>query len=49
MVCDYKDVKKHLELRNKINWYGEYYSKGMRILAAVSDKCLRVKNDIALL
>ena len=27
-VCGYKDLKKHLELRKKINWFKEYYSKG---------------------
>ena len=30
-VCGYKDVKKHEELRNKIDWFGEYYKKGLRI------------------
>lgn len=30
-VCGYKDVKKHLELRRKIDWYKEYYPKGLRI------------------
>jgi N-acetylglutamate synthase-like GNAT family acetyltransferase len=30
-VCGYKDVKKHLELRRKIEWFGEYYPKGLRI------------------
>jgi len=30
-VCGYKDVKKHLELRNKIDWFAEYYPKGLRI------------------
>jgi ribosomal protein S18 acetylase RimI-like enzyme len=30
-VCGYKDVQKHLELRNKIKWFGEYYPKGLRI------------------
>lgn len=30
-VCGYKDVKKHLELRNKIDWYGKFYPKGLRI------------------
>lgn len=37
-VCGYKDVDKHLELRNKINWFKEYYSKGLRIKAAISKK-----------
>lgn len=30
-VCGYKDVEKHLELRRKIDWYKEYYPKGLRI------------------
>lgn len=30
-VCGYKDVGKHLELRRKIDWYKEYYPKGLRI------------------
>jgi N-acetylglutamate synthase-like GNAT family acetyltransferase len=30
-VCGYKDVKKHLELRRKIEWFGEFYPKGLRI------------------
>jgi len=34
-VCGYKDVKKHLELRNKIEWFKEYYSKGLRIKAMI--------------
>lgn len=32
-VCGYKDVAKHLELRNKIQWFGEYYPQGLRIKA----------------
>lgn len=35
-VCGYKDVNKHLELRNKINWLKEYYDKGLRIKAVIS-------------
>jgi len=35
-VCGYKDVNKHLELRRKIEWFKEYYSKGLRIKALVS-------------
>jgi hypothetical protein len=27
-VCGYKDVKKHLELLRKIEWFNEYYPKG---------------------
>lgn len=36
-VCGYKDVKKHLELRNKIDWYKKYYPKGLRIKIVLSD------------
>ncbi len=35
-VCGYKDTKKHLELRRKIDWFKEYYPKGLRIKALVS-------------
>lgn len=35
-VCGYKDLKKHLELRRKIDWFKEYYPKGLRIKALVS-------------
>ncbi len=35
-VCGYKDVKKHLELRKKIEWFREYYPKGLRIKALLS-------------
>jgi GNAT superfamily N-acetyltransferase len=37
-VCGYKDVKKHVELKRKIDWFKEYYPKGLRIKAAVSKK-----------
>jgi predicted GNAT family acetyltransferase len=37
-VCGYKDVKKHLELRRKIDWFKEYYPKGLRIKAIISEK-----------
>jgi GNAT superfamily N-acetyltransferase len=30
-VCGYKDVAKHVELRKKIDWYSEYYERGLRI------------------
>jgi hypothetical protein len=30
-VCGYKDVTKHKELSNKLNWFTEYHSKGLRI------------------
>lgn len=36
-VCGYKDVKKHVELRRKIRWFKEYYPKGLRIKALVSE------------
>jgi hypothetical protein len=32
-VCGYNDVEKHLELRRKIDWFKEYYPKGLRIKA----------------
>ena len=35
-VCGYKDVKKHKELINKIEWFKEYYPKGLRIKAIIS-------------
>jgi len=35
-VCGYKDVKKHVELRQKIEWFKEYYPKGLRIKALLS-------------
>jgi len=35
-VCGYKDVEKHLELRRKIDWFKEYYPKGLRIKAIIS-------------
>ncbi len=37
-VCGYKDARKHLELRRKIDWYREYYPRGLRIKALVSEK-----------
>jgi len=37
-VCGYKDVKKHLELRRKIEWFKEYYSKGLRTKIVVTKK-----------
>jgi len=30
-VCGYKDIKKHAELRRKIEWFKDYYPKGLRI------------------
>ncbi len=35
-VCGYKDAKKHLELRRKIEWFNNYYPKGLRIKALIS-------------
>jgi N-acetylglutamate synthase-like GNAT family acetyltransferase len=37
-VCGYKDVKKHLELRKKIDWFKKYYPKGLRIKVILSKK-----------
>ena len=37
-VCGFKDVKKHTELRNKIEWFNEYYSKGLKIKVLFSKK-----------
>ncbi len=37
-VCGYKNVKKHLELRRKIDWFKEYYPKGLRIKVIFSQK-----------
>jgi hypothetical protein len=36
-VCGYKDINKHLELRRKVDWYKEYYPKGLRIKALISE------------
>jgi len=35
-VCGYKDLKKHIELRRKIEWFKKYYLKGLRIKAIIS-------------
>ncbi len=37
-VCGYKDVQKHIELRNKIEWFKEYYPKGLRVKIIFSQK-----------
>jgi GNAT superfamily N-acetyltransferase len=37
-VCGYKDLTKHEELRRKIAWFTEYYPKGLRIKALISEK-----------
>jgi hypothetical protein len=36
-VCRYKDAKKHVELRRKIDWFKEYYPKGLR--GSVESQC----------
>jgi len=35
-VCGYKDIAKHLELRRKVEWFKEYYPKGLRIKIILS-------------
>jgi len=35
-VCGYKDMEKHLGLRRKIDWFKEYYPKGLRIKIIIS-------------
>lgn len=37
-VCGYKDVGKHVELRKKIEWFKEYYPKGLRIKILLSQE-----------
>ncbi|MFZ2330679.1 MAG: YoaP domain-containing protein [Atribacterota bacterium] len=37
-VCGYKDVQKHIELRKKIEWFKEYYPRGLRIKIIFSQK-----------
>lgn len=37
-VCGYKDVKKHIELRKKIDWFKAYYPKGLRMKVVFSQK-----------
>jgi hypothetical protein len=37
-VCGYKDVKKQVELRRKIDWFKTYYPKGLRIKVVLADK-----------
>lgn len=36
-VCGYKDIRKHVELRNKLQWFNDYYPKGLRIKAVLSE------------
>ena len=35
-VCGYKEVEKHLELRRKIDWFKQYYPRGLRIKVLLS-------------
>ena len=37
-ICGYKDTKKHIELRKKIDWIKKFYPKGLRIKALFSKK-----------
>ncbi len=37
-VCGYKDANKHVELRKKIEWVSEYYPKGLKIKALISEE-----------
>jgi len=37
-VCGYKNVEKHLELRRKIDWFGQYYQKGLRIKVVIHEE-----------
>jgi N-acetylglutamate synthase-like GNAT family acetyltransferase len=36
-LCGYKDVKKHVELKRKIEWYAKYRLKGLTIKAAIAE------------
>lgn len=36
-VCGYKDVKKQVELRRKIDWFRRYHPLGLRIKAVIAD------------
>lgn len=37
-VCGYKDLKKHKELRNKIEWFKKYHNKGLKIKAVLAGR-----------
>ena len=37
-VCGYKDIKKHKELKNKIEWFNEYYPKGLKMKVLISEQ-----------
>lgn len=47
-VCGYKDIKRHIELRREIDWFKEYYPKGLRIKALFSKKGAFMKRDARL-
>lgn len=36
-VCGYKDVNKHKELRNKIEWFNTYQAQGLKIKALLAE------------
>lgn len=36
-LCGYKNAKKHVELKNKIEWFKKYQSKGLKIKAAIAE------------
>lgn len=36
-VCGYKDVRKHIELKKKIEWFNQYHSKGLKIKVIISE------------
>jgi len=40
-VCGYKDANKHEELRRKIEWVREFYPKGLKIKALISETGIR--------
>ena len=37
-VCGYKDIKKHKELKAKIEWFNEYYPKGLKMKVLISEQ-----------
>jgi L-amino acid N-acyltransferase YncA len=36
-VCGYKDINKHKELRSKLEWFTQYYSKGLKIKVIIAE------------
>ena len=36
-VCGYKDIKKHIEITRKIDWFNRYYLEGLRMKILVSE------------